>query len=386
MSILKISKRANDRQKINKDTINASVGVFILEDGTLSNELVDEFLKETNSHNLAPYLSVDGNSEYKDRVLNWVFKAHKDEILNKHNYSFFQTIGGSGAIDIVLNNIGERKDYVLVPNIAWDYKSFINKSDKRIFEYSLFDDDKFNMASFKEAINEVSKLQYQIIIVLNDPAHNPTGYTLTKKERNEIWELLNSYKNNEIIVLYDLAYYDYEPSYDNREVFLELNKLDKHVVTMLAVSASKSFSLYGTRVGALIALFKNGKMNEKFYNKAYSYVVGSYSAPVTYGSELLIHILKGNKDNHILKLKNELKIRRDIFINESKECGLEIHPSTSGFFFLIKSVDNEKDFEKLAKEDIFVIPMNEGLRISLSSLRKEQIIGLAKRIYNIIEN
>ena len=82
-------------------------------------------------------------------------------------------------------------------------------------------------------------MQKRVIVIINDPCHNPTGYTLSLDEFKTIIDILNKYKDNDIVFLYDVAYLEYTSEKDNRIKMLELLRLEAHVITILAFSGSK---------------------------------------------------------------------------------------------------------------------------------------------------
>lgn len=375
--ILTISKEALESVRLDKNTINGTVGVFLDEEKTLSNKLVDETLLNLNSNDIAPYLATNGGEEFISNIKKWAFKNYLHIVEDHFIINVSASIGGSGAISHVLNLLGKDNDEVLIPNITWQYAPFINKARKRVRSYNLFKNNKFDFYDFKTKLDELAKNQDDVIIVLNDPAHNPTGYTMSKEERLSLFELLNHYKENKIHILYDLAYFDYDEEYINREVFKDLLYLHDNVSIYLTLSGSKSFGLYGTRIGAVVELIKQPS---NFIEKVNKSVVGSYSAPVTLGVLMLNNLLNKKYLNHQNDVLNILTKRRNLFLEETKLVNLESYPSKSGFFVLIKSENPVKDYEKLKKNKIFLVPQEGGLRLSLSSLTLNEIKGLAKKI------
>ena len=75
-------------------------------------------------------------------------------------------------------------------------------------KYSLFEGDHFNIASFKETCLETMKKQNKLVVVINDPCHNPTGYSLTHEEWDEVIIFLNECsKTHAIVLLNDICLY-----------------------------------------------------------------------------------------------------------------------------------------------------------------------------------
>ena len=68
-------------------------------------------------------------------------------------------------------------------------------------KYSLFEEDHFNLNSFKSACKNVMEKQNRLVIVINDPCHNPTGYSLSKDEWKEVISFLNECSKTHAVVL-----------------------------------------------------------------------------------------------------------------------------------------------------------------------------------------
>jgi len=78
--------------------------------------------------------------------------------------------------------------------------------------------------------------------------------------------------------------------------------------------------------------------------------------------------------------------RSRIFLEEAKEVNLETYPYKEGFFITLK-VDNNKvkeDIEKLNEANIYPIQVAHGIRVAICGSPSEKLIGLAKRIKDII--
>ena len=80
-----------------------------------------------------------------------------------------------------------------------------------------------------------------------------------------------------------------------------------------------------------------------------------------------------------VKVSNK-KNRGKLFMKEAEECGLDIYPYSGGFFITVFSDDGLKFAEELKKVGIYVLGFKKAIRISICSVPKFELIGLAKRI------
>lgn len=110
--------------------------------------------------------------------------------------------------------------------------------------------------------------QDNVVIVINDPCQNPTGYRLTIEEWKEVRKIMVSASEfANIILILDIAYIDFDDrSFEEKQEYLETFKnLPEKVLTIFTFSLSKSLTCYGMRVGAQIALSTSSEVIEEFY-------------------------------------------------------------------------------------------------------------------------
>jgi aromatic-amino-acid transaminase len=171
-----------------------------------------------------------------------------------------------------------------------------------------------------------------------------------------------------------------------KEHFLQnLINLNKNVKVYLTYSCSKTFSLYGLRLGVLFFLSKQ-KKESLVLSK---YVRGVYSNPPTLPISIINKLFSNPKyyDSYISQLEEQRKIlqeRSEIFINEANKIKLQFCEYLGGFFIFIPCKNSFSAYEKLKKENIFIAPLDTGVRISIGYVSKKEIKGLASKIKGVI--
>lgn len=389
VDILKISKDALEAAKIYDDVINASIGMFYDEDKTIGGmPIVTKAIRQFADELILPYPAVDGGADFKKNVISWVLGKYEPEIREKMFMSACATPGGSGAIASTFALYSKPNDYIFVSDVRWQYERFADRAKLRIFEHKLFKNDAFDLDSFKERLEELCQIQKQVIVIINDPCHNPTGYTLSLDEWRIIIDTLNEKINNDIVFLYDVAYLDFSHEEDTRQKMRFLPNLKKHVLTIISFSGSKTFGVYGMRLGAAIAISTNESLVKQAIPKYINEARGSWSATPTPSIELLNHFSKKeNKDafkQGLLHITTLVKKRSALFLEQAKEAGLVMYPFKSGFYAVILTKDPDQDYLKLAEHRIFAVPMNGGIRLALCSLSLKDIDGLSAKIKRIL--
>ncbi|MFA6624159.1 MAG: pyridoxal phosphate-dependent aminotransferase [Bacilli bacterium] len=388
--ILLIASKAKKDQAEGNKIINASIGVFLNDDKTLNGVLpIKESLTKHIVDDLS-YPSVLGPKEYKEAVLTWLLKDRLEGVVSNYYVPFGSTLGGTGACYIAFGTFLEEGDKVILPDPMWDnYKQIALKCGIGHQEYSLVDEKgNFNLESLKKTIEEVSKTQKHILVVINDPCQNPTGYCLKDEEYEKLFKYLQEEgKKEELTVLFDIAYIDYmtygKKSY---QVFDYVTRNENSFLPCFAFSCSKSFGVYGLRCGALFAFTKDEEVSGEILSSIGSYARGIYSCPNgpalhSVALALKDEWVKSELVSEIADNSDLLRKRGKLFISLLNENGISYYPYSFGFFVTIIVDDAFKLTDELTSIHSYVVPLDETrIRIALSGLNEEEMIELVKQI------
>ena len=389
-TVFKVVAEAMNAVKIHGDkVVNATLGSLSDEDGNLvtMKSVWDEY-KNIDVKELASYsASFRGEADFIEAVEKWVFQGVEKDFLT----GIVATPGGSGAVSTTFKNYLGRGETVLLPEIGWGpYWLMAKEFGFETEEYSLFDGDGFNMQSFKTKCESIMEKQGRLLAVINDPCHNPTGYSLTSEEWKNLINFMDELsKKGPVVLLDDIAYMDFS---NNRETISkameELNNRNENFLVVFAFSISKTLTAYGLRVGAQVAVSSSQQVIDDFI-RANEISARAVWSNIPKGAMKLFARLILDKDKREA-LTNErnlyielLKDRSDIFMKEAEEVGLPVYPYKEGFFVTLKVEDSErqKEIQKKLKENlIYTILVNKGIRVAVCSLPKRKIKGLAGRI------
>lgn len=365
IDILSIAKEATSHKKKDHKVINATLGVLLDEEGeflTLSS--VDAALEDINTITMRNYLPQDGGELYKRSIYQYMFKSHLDDINKTFYLASNWTSGGSGALHLAFKR---HKGLILLPDIRWhEYDQIALNVSKEIATYSLFSNDRFNLKAVETCFKQHPE---DILFVLNDPAHNPTGYTLSIEEYTALLDIIANYK--QVTLLIDIAYVDFSSNYFKNILPLFIERKQP---VLFAFSGSKSYLVYGLRMGALIYLAPTLEEKEIFSQYA-KFVTGStVGAPNSLSVLLLSEIIhKSNLANEQAQLVELLKLRSETFIELAQASNLAFYPYKEGFFITLKC-DNPLIFsESLIKNKVYIIPTYQGVRIALSAISLKEI-------------
>ena len=381
--------------KYGDEVVDATLGTLFDEKGNFValNSVWDPYETISKVQKAKYASSIQGNPGFRDAVYNWLFGGLEEKI----ECEIIATPGGAGAISSTLKNILSPGETVVKPSQGWGpYKTMAVENGLTLTDYNMFksDQDEFDLDDFEKTLNEVMETQGKVLVIINDPCHNPTGYSLRPDEWDDIIVIVNNLsKKGPVIILNDIAYVDYNIQGDKwKEHFVKYNTLEENVMVVIAFSCSKTLTAYGSRVGAQIVITKNKQQLEAFKNAAIYSARSIWSTVNNSAMELFSLIAH---DSYLLsRYKKEkqkyvdlLEERAKIMTHEAKEVNLELYPFTEGFFVTIKIHNNKEKTAlnlKLQKNNIFTVEVDGGLRIAICSVPKRKLTGLSKRIKDLM--
>lgn len=366
---------------------NATIGVVLDETGKLATlPTVERIFRTMEFSELVAYAPISGLPAYLDAAIDLTFADNKPE----GYFGAIATAGGTGAIHHAIANYAERGDAVLTSDWRWGtYDVICNETGKRLETFKLFDDAlNFNISDFAVTVDALLKKQKSLLVIINSPAHNPTGYSLSSDEWDKVLDVLKAQVSagKKISLLVDVAYIDFAGEKNSTRAFMsKFSDLPENLFVMIAFSMSKSYTLYGQRTGALIGISSNEKIIDEFKD------VNKYSSRATWsninrGAQALLVKLDADKDMQEIyesersELYQMVKRRADVFVAEAKACGLRIVPYKGGFFIAVPADNPAAVCRKLHDDLIFAVPLKLGIRIAACSTSFEKMHGVAGKI------
>lgn len=388
--VFKAAVACNEAKKIHGDiVVDATLGTLFDEDGVfVAFDSVWNNFSEIDNIQKAKYASsIQGNPEFRNSVYNWLFGGLEEEI----PCEIIATPGGAGAISSTMKNILNIGETIIIPDLAWGpYKTMAHEFGLTLTKYNMFDGNSFDLTGFKEVLTQVMETQGKVLVIINDPCHNPSGYTLTDAEWSDIMDYAGELsKMGPVVLLNDIAYVDFNAKGNEwKKGFSRFNNLPKNVMAIIAFSISKTLTAYGARCGAQIAISNDKEQLESFKNAAI-YSARSIWSTVNNSAMRLFSLIMDTPHLQDAYMKEKkyyvdlLKDRSDIFVTEANQIGLPIYPYKEGFFvtLIMKDVAKKEAFNKKLQENyIYTVEVDGGLRIAICSVPKRKLVGLAKKI------
>ncbi|HEY9575811.1 MAG TPA: aminotransferase class I/II-fold pyridoxal phosphate-dependent enzyme [Lachnospiraceae bacterium] len=387
------AKEAMD--KYGKESVfNATLGsLYDEEENLVVFDVVRQLFHElplTEFTAYAPHFT--GSEAYKESVKKSVLGENYQKDYPNYFFSVIGTPGGTGALSNTIKNYLNHGEKILLPERMWGpYKAMAKEVGGSFDCYRLFNENSaFHLSNFEGKVKELSEKQESLIVVINDPCQNPTGFKLSQEEWLAVMKILKeaSQKTN-VVLIKDIAYKDFDTPEYGEEIIL--SDIPENLLVVYAFSLSKSLGIYGMRAGAQLAVSSSKEWMDEFETAAAFSCRATWSNASRGGMEMFAKIIETPSLKQRLleeqkKYEKLLLERADIFITEAKECDLDILPYKSGFFLTIPVGEKVREtITELEKQNIFTIVFDDAIRIAICGIPKRKLKGLAKKIKDTIE-
>ena len=269
----------------NPRKVNLGVGVYYDDNGKIP---LLECVRHAESERLksAPhrgYLPIDGLAAYDLAVQELVFGAQKPNLVT------VQALGGTGGLKIGADFLKAfyPDAQVWVSEPSWEnHRQLFEAAGFKVSSYPYYDPHSHGL-DFEGMQRALNALPAGTIVVLHACCHNPTGVDLTAEQWRAVLDIVTA---RGLIPFLDLAYQGFAEglvadAYAAR-LFAEATS-----PVFLSSSFSKSFSLYGERVGALSVVTADADEAARVLSNVKRIVRTNYSNPPTHGGQIVATVL-----------------------------------------------------------------------------------------------
>ena len=380
--ITKVSQMAKQHKKTDPTVIDTTSGVFIDETfGIGYSKTFDALAKTLTPFSKYNYGGVSGGAKFQNNILKWLFGDVDITI----PLSPFATMGATGALSNTLDIFGRPGKTILTTDLYWhNYELMAQTHHMQLDTFPLTVDGAFNRQGFKEKAEQIAAREERLLFILNQPAHNPTGYSLNRTEMEDLLGILGAI-HKEVILLNDIAYLDLAKEKSHFDLLMHC---PENVKVILAYSFSKSLGLYGLRLGASVLL--GGTEEERKYFNEQNYLLSrtKWNSPNQEAVNTFNLIMDNehyleNVRKEIASVKETLRQRSDYLLAFLNEFAIPHSPYSDGFFVTIKTDHPEALFEQFLNHLIYPIEVNKGIRIAIAPLPMPVLKDLCERMKTI---
>ncbi len=381
--IFALNREATERKARGESIVNATVGALLEDDGRLAIlPTAARAVKEVRETEWAEYAPIAGSPAFLRAVMDDLLGT---EARLREAAFAVATPGGTGALRHAIANFLEPGQSLLTTSFFWGpYQTLADESDRKVTTFQMFAaDGTLDTEALDGALAAQVAEQKRVLLFLNDPCHNPTGYSMRASEWKAVVEkVLAHAEKAPITVLVDCAYFAYSPG-DPRAFLRELLPLVGRCALLFAWSASKTFTHYGLRVGALVACIADEKA------RAVTQAALSYSCRGTWsncnrgGLAAVTRLLSERDlaracDEERAGMIAMLGARVRAFNTLAQARGLAYPRYDGGFFVTVFDADAAAKAERMRKAGVFVVPQKGALRVALCGVPErdvERLVG-----------
>lgn len=367
--IFALNGEANRRKAAGEDILDCTMGVITDEEGRLSVlPSVLEALRSVPIPEVSGYGPIAGDPRFQAAAIDDLLGGTE---LAAHAVSL-ATPGGTGAIYQSVVNFLEPGQALLTTNYRWGpYRDIAAHAGRGFESFNMFRaDGGFDVEAMEEGIERQGRTQGRVLLILNFPSHNPTGYSLTEDEWNQVTDIVvRAAERFPITVLMDCAYLKFGGS-GVQPWEAVLPRLLEATTVLFAWTASKAFTQYGLRVGALIGCHRDPDERAQLTN-AFNYTSrATWSNCNRLGIRAIADLitdpaLRARSDAERQQLIELLEARSRVFNESARKHGLDWPRCEGGFFVSVFTPDAEVTAARMREAGVYVIPLAGAVRVGL---------------------
>jgi aromatic-amino-acid transaminase len=308
------------------DKVNLGVGVYFDENGKLpllncvreAEKLMMEAPKPRN------YLPIDGIAAYDQAVQKLVFGAGS-VLLAEGRVATVQALGGTGGLKIGADFLKRlRPDAkVLISDPSWENHRALFESAGFVVETYPYYDAAVRGVKADAMVAALAAAPAGTIVVLHACCHNPTGCELSPADWAKVVEVV---KARGLTPFLDMAYQGFGDGIAEDGAVVQMF-VAAGVEMFVSTSFSKSFSLYGERVGALSIVAASKEEAARVLSQLKRVIRTNYSNPPTHGAQVVATVLstpalRAMWEGELAGMRERIRRMRSLLRDRLREAGV----------------------------------------------------------------
>ena len=368
--------------------VNLGVGVYYTDEGKVPLlRAVLEAEKEVVAKE-APraYIPIEGPNPYNSAVQNLLF-GKDSALIQAGRVVTAECLGGTGALrvggDFVKRLEPTAKAAISSP--SWEnHRGIFEAAGYDVLEYTYFD-PKTRGVDFDGMVKSLESFPAKTLVILHACCHNPTGADLTKDQ----WQTIISIcQQKKLIPFLDIAYQGFADGIEEDGAAVRMFA-DSGMSFFVSSSFSKSFSLYGERVGALSIVTQSKEESTRVLSQLKRVIRTNYSNPPTHGAAIVATVLNSPKLRQMWE--DELAQMRDRI--KSMRHGLKEKLAAAGVaqdFSFIEAQRGMFSYSGLTSDQVAKLQEQDGIyalstgRICVAALNTKNIDRVAQAIARVL--
>jgi aromatic-amino-acid transaminase len=281
-------------EAFNADTrpgkVNLGVGVYYNEEGRipLLRAVAEAEKARITAHAPRGYLPIEGIAAYDLAVQKLLF-GEISSLVAEGRCVTTQAIGGTGALKIGADFIKrlEPGAVVAISDPSWEnHRALFEAAGFEVRNYRYYDAASHGV-NRSGMLEDLNALPPRSVVVLHACCHNPTGVDLQAEDWQAVLEVI---RDRDLIPFLDIAYQGFGDGIAEDSAAVDLFAASG-LAFFVSSSFSKSFSLYGERVGALTIVTASREEAARVLSQVKRVIRTNYSNPPTHGAIVVASVL-----------------------------------------------------------------------------------------------
>jgi aromatic-amino-acid transaminase len=372
----------------NPAKVNLGVGVYFNDEGKLP---VLRCVAEAERQLLAApkpknYLPIDGIAVYDKAVQGLVFGAESDAV-KTGRVATVQAIGGTGGLKVGADFLKRLNPAakVLISDPSWEnHRALFTNAGFMVESYPYYDAATRGIR-FDDMLAALRGAPAGTVVVLHACCHNPTGCDITPAQ----WEQVAAVcQGAGLVPFLDMAYQGFGVGIAEDGAAVQCF-LRTGMNFFVSTSFSKSFSLYGERVGALSVVCGNSEECGRVLSQLKIVIRTNYSTPPTFGATVVATVLttpalRAMWEEELGGMRERIKAMRHTLVAKLQAAGVQ------GDLSYITSQMGMFSYSGLAKEQMQRLRGEFGVygvdsgRICVAALNTHNIGGVASALARVM--
>ena len=372
----------------NPEKGNLGVGVYYTDEGKvpLLKAVIEAEKEIVAKQSPRSYIAIEGPSAYNMGVQKLLF-GEDSPLIKDGRVVTAECLGGTGALRVGGDFVRRIEPNVpaAISNPSWEnHRGVFEAAGYEVLEYNYFD-SKTRGVDFAGMVKSLESFPKRTLVVLHVCCHNPTGADLTKEQWLKVIEIC---RERDLIPFLDMAYQGFAQGIAEDGLAARLFA-DSGMSFFVSSSFSKSFSLYGERVGALSIVTQNRDESARVLSQLKRVIRTNYSNPPTHGGAIVAAVL--NNPSLRQQWEDELAYMRDRINTMRHE--LVVRLAANGAkqdFSFIESQRGMFSYSGLSAEQVARLQKEDSIfalstgRICVAALNTKNIDRVAKAIARVL--
>ena len=385
--IFGLTEAYNAETRANK--VNLGVGVYYDDNGKVPLLASVKAAERARLETMPPrgYQPIEGLAGYNQAVQKLLFGPDSHLIADGRVVTI-ETLGGTGALKIGADFLKRLlpSTTVFISDPSWEnHLALFESAGFPVQSYPYYDAETRGV-NFPAMKAKLAGLAAGSIVVLHACCHNPTGADLSEGEWREVLDVV---RKNNLVAFLDMAYQGFAAGIEPDALAARLFA-DSGLTFFVSSSFSKSFSLYGERVGALSLVTAGREESARVLSQVKRVVRTNYSNPPTHGGAVVAAVLSSPElrqmwESELAAMRDRIRAMRQGLVEKLRQHGV-----LQDFSFIMKQRGmfsytglSPAEVERL-KTDFAIYALSTG-RICVAAINSHNIDYVAEAIAAVIK-